>query len=245
MTTVDPKNLESRLQPTQSTGDDPDDTRNITPEQAIKDGPSKVGHPSDAQMSIDEPTHDDQGAPPELPPPPAYQPRDMNKNMPHIENVLYPGEQSEGTLEDVNRKWHESPGNESDVVGHSSGDDYSDEDDLGAEDDELEDDQYFEDDDYSDDIQEMDDLTRPKDTYDYGTHGPYLKSRQHAGHVRKLGPSHIQRKRPLLLKTGSDLLRETNPIPKVDPSTATAEQQFFFVCNDVTRQMHQGNNGTC
>ncbi|KAF9310793.1 hypothetical protein BG003_008108 [Podila horticola] len=241
MTTADPKNLESKLQPTQSTGDDPDDTTNIILEQATRDGPSKVGHPSNAQMSIDEPTHDDQGAPPGLPPPPAYQPRDMNKNMPHIENVLYSDEQNEGTLEDDNRKWHDSPGNGSDLVGQSSGDDYSDEDDLGVEDDELEDDQYFEDDDYSDDIQEMDDLTHPKDTYDYGTQEPYLKSHQHAGHVRKLGPSHIQRKRPLLLKTGSDPHLETNPIPAVDPSTATAEQQFILVCNDVTRQMHQGD----
>ncbi|KAG0032025.1 hypothetical protein BGZ82_006708 [Podila clonocystis] len=241
MTTADPKNLESKLQPTQSTGDDPGDTKNITSEQATKDGPLKVGHTSDAQMSIDEPTHDDKGAPPELPPPPAYQPRDMNKNIPHREKAMYPGEQNEGALGDVNRKWHDSPGNGSDLVGHSSGDDYSEEDDLGAEDDELEDDQYFEDDDYSDDIQEMDDLTHPKDTYDYGTRGPYLKSHQHAGHVRKLGPSHVQRKRPLLLKTGSDLRLETNPVPTVDPSTATAEHQFFLVCNDVTRQMHQGD----
>ncbi|KAG0029169.1 hypothetical protein BGZ81_004061 [Podila clonocystis] len=241
MTTADPKNLESKLQSTQSTGDDPGDTKNITPEQTTKDGPLKAGHTSDAQMSIDEPTHDDKGAPPELPPPPAYQPRDMNKNIPHTEKAMYPGEQNEGALGDVNRKWHDSPGNGSDLVGHSSGDDYSDEDDLGPEDDELEDDQYFEDDDYSDDIQEMDDLTHPKDTYDYGTRGPYLKSHQHAGHVRKLGASHIQRKRPLLLKTGSDVRLETSPVPTVDPSTATAEQQFFLVCNDVTRQMHQGD----
>ncbi|KAI9234743.1 MAG: hypothetical protein BYD32DRAFT_438947 [Podila humilis] len=243
MTTADPKNLESKLQtPTQSTGDDPDDTKNPEPTKEV--GPSKTGHLSDAHMSIDKPTHnlEDQGAPPELPPPPAYQPRDMNKNMvPHIENV-YPSEQ-EGfaLLEDDNRKWHDSPGNGSDLVGQSSGDDFSDEDDLGAEDDELEDDQYFEDE-FSDDIQEMDDLTRPKDTFVYDTHGPYLPH-QHAGHVRKLNPSHIQRKRPLLLKTTSDIrLETTNSIPaSVDPSTATEEQQFLLGCNEVTRQMHQGD----
>lgn len=246
MTTADPKNLESKLQPhTQSTRDDPDDTKNPEPTKEV--GTSKTGHLSDAHMSIDKPIHDleDQGAPPELPPPPAYQPRDMNKSMaPHIENIYLSEQEGFVPLEDDNRKWHDSPGNGSDLVGQSSGDDFSDEDDLGAEDDELEDDQYFEDE-FSDDIQEMDDLTHPKDTFVYDTQGPYLPH-QHAGHVRKLNPSHIQRKRPLLLKTTSNLrLETTNAIPaSVDPSTATEEQQFLLGCSEVTRQMHQGNNKT-
>ncbi|KAF9428041.1 hypothetical protein BGZ94_003521 [Podila epigama] len=204
-----------------------------------------------------------------LPPPPAYQPRDTHSQIltGHRADAsipLYPGHHDDvsrfsvggltkGDLEN-RRVWDESPANDSDVAGQSSGeDDFSDNDD-GAEDDELDEENYS-DEEYDDfpDIQAMDDLSTVHpivgDSNYLYNHPGQVGSYQHTSIMQELQTqAHIQRKRPLRssMAQGSDLQLEIpNPyvseLATVNIATSSAERELMSQYDDITRQLHQAD----